>query len=94
VLDNWGELWDRSAGEKKLPAELQDLKSDFVISARMMFVILNCLFTSPDGVHEVVYLSDLAPQGLASSLGVFKNATKVRLVCHLPVQSENESEGE
>jgi hypothetical protein len=29
VFNNWGELWDRSAGENKLPVELQGLKSGF-----------------------------------------------------------------
>lgn len=79
VPDNWGEVWDRSAGEKKLPVELQGLKSDFAISSRVHDIKLPVY--SPDDVHEIVYLSDLAPEGLTSSLGVFKHATKVRLVC-------------
>lgn len=35
---------------------------------------------NPSDVHDVIYLSDRAPEGLANSLRVFKNATKLGLI--------------
>jgi hypothetical protein len=47
VFDNWGEVWDRSAGENKLPVELQGLKSGFAVPAQTMFMRIFTLVFQP-----------------------------------------------